>query len=225
MTATSHITCRHICIHACKETRTSTHTKVRHTQYNLYAWQFILTALWWFEFGCKRKAARFTTKVYAIFIESHENTWAVLYFTDTAVTVIRHHNWTGNLAPEDSNVFVAWAIIRKKRLTVWFIHIFIQLPFFGELQAVGGLFAVTADVQDTSNCVPVGAHTWISINYEGGKKRRSSCAVYDIAKEHFFCSHTIAQYHIHHTRVQHSSIINRFTQTLSNVQWKVQHVS
>lgn len=117
-------------------------------------------------------AARFMTKFYVIFIGTEKR--AILDFTDTAVTVINHHKWTEDcVCPKDSknnnrtltcvNTNIDFC---KNDSTFSFDHIIlqkVQLPILiKEFQAVGGVglsSRFTSDVQDTSNCVPKGAHT------------------------------------------------------------------
>lgn len=114
------------------------------------------------------------TKLYVVFIVNDKR--AILDFTVTVVTVIDHLKWTGrgHVFPKDSKnnnrtlICVCDTAINfsKNDLTFSFNHIIlqeVQLPItINELQAVSGVGlynGIASEVQDTSNCVHIGANT------------------------------------------------------------------
>ena len=90
------------------------------------------------------------------------------------------------------------------------IHIIlqeVQLPLHrNEFQAVGGVGlsnGIITDVQDTCDCVPIGSHTWLIVNYRMKVGRKY---YYHVDFDTFY----IAKMYCN------SNIIDWFTQTLNN---------
>lgn len=168
------------------------------------------------------------TKFDDIWIITVKSIRVILEFTDVALTLTHHLNWTRDLLlPKDSkkiiedyHLFMAQTQteINKKNVMFLFNHApLIIIIIESEFQAVDRLFLrITSDVQHTGNCDPIVSQTF-SINCKSGKKTLLLGKFWHklwYSKKHFLKLHVI------HTCVQHQHKKMMYSNTEQCSQWR-----